>query len=214
MHAQTRIDNRFGARTLTTLVPQVLVVAPAFEAKTLKELPEYARANPGRLNYGNGGNGSSNRLGVELMASLAGVSLTPVPYKGDAQAMTDVMSGQEALTLPTEVAATPHIESGKLRALAVSASCTPSLRGSSDCRTFRKSCLALAPRFRPRGRENFRLSCRPKSANGMGSPSAQVFGWSEAGSHTLGGRRYKNKNVCKVSNMHTKTVSKSTAAML
>ena len=109
----------FAPITLTTLVPQVLVVAPAFDAKTLKELLDYARANPGRLNYGNGGNGSSNHLGVELMASLAGVSLTPVPYKGDAQAMTDVMSGQVALTLPTVVAATPHIRSGKLRALAV-----------------------------------------------------------------------------------------------
>ena len=109
----------FAAITLTTLVPQVLVVAPGFEAKTLKDLLDYARANPGKLNYGNGGNGSSNHLGVELMASLAGVTLTAVPYKGDAQAMTDAMSGQVALTLPTVVAATPHIRSGKLRPLAV-----------------------------------------------------------------------------------------------
>ena len=109
----------FVTITLTTLVPQVLVVAPTFEARTLKELLDYARANPGKLNYGNGGNGSSNHLGVELMALLAGVTLTAVPYKGDAQAMTDVMSGQVALTLPTVVAATPHIRSGKLRALAV-----------------------------------------------------------------------------------------------
>ncbi len=109
----------FAAITLTTLVPQVLVVAPTFEAKTLKDLLDYARANPGKLNYGNGGNGSSNHLGVELMASLAGVTLTAVPYKGDAQAMTDAMSGQVAMTLPTVVAATPHIRSGKLRPLAV-----------------------------------------------------------------------------------------------
>ncbi len=109
----------FATITLTTLVPQVLVVAPAFEPKTLKDLLDYSRANPGKLNYGNGGNGSSNHLGVELMASLAGVSLTAVPYKGDAQAMTDVMAGQIALTLPTVVAATPHIRAGKLRPLAV-----------------------------------------------------------------------------------------------
>lgn len=109
----------FAPITLTTLVPQVLVVAPSFEARTLKEFLDYARMNPGRVNYGNGGNGSSNHLGVELMASLAGVSLTPVPYKGDAQAMTDVMSGQVTATLPTVVAATPHIRSGKLRPLAV-----------------------------------------------------------------------------------------------
>jgi tripartite-type tricarboxylate transporter receptor subunit TctC len=109
----------FATITLTTLVPQVLVVASTFEARTLKDLLDYARANPGKLNYGNGGNGSSNHLGVELMASLAGVTLTAVPYKGDAQAMTDAMSGQVALTLPTVVAATPHIRSGKLRPLAV-----------------------------------------------------------------------------------------------
>lgn len=109
----------FAPVTLTTLVPQVLVVAPSFVAKTLKDLLDFARANPGKLNYGNGGNGSSNHLGVELMASLAGVSLTAVPYKGDAQAMTDAMSGQVAMTLPTVVAATPHIRSGKLRPLAV-----------------------------------------------------------------------------------------------
>ncbi len=109
----------FAPITLTTLVPQVLVVAPAFEAKTLKDLLDFARANPGKVNYGNGGNGSSNHLGVELMASLAGVSLTSIPYKGDAQAMADAMSGQVTMTLPTVVAATPHIRSGKLRPLAV-----------------------------------------------------------------------------------------------
>ena len=109
----------FAPITLTTLVPQVLVVAPAFEGRTLKELLDQARANPGRLNYGNGGNGSSNHLGVELLAALAGVSFTSVPYKGDAQAMTDAMSGQVTMTFPTVVAATPHIRSGKLRALAV-----------------------------------------------------------------------------------------------
>lgn len=109
----------FSPITLTTLVPQVLVVGPGFEAKTLKDLLDLARAQPGRLNYGNGGNGSSNHLGVELMASLAGVTLTAIPYKGDAQAMTDAMSGQVSMTLPTVVAAMPHIRAGKLRALAV-----------------------------------------------------------------------------------------------
>jgi len=89
------------------------------QRKDIEQLLDYARANPGKLNYGNGGNGSSNHLGIELMASLAGISLTSIPYKGDAQAMADTMSGQVTLTLPTVVAATPHIRSGKLRALAV-----------------------------------------------------------------------------------------------
>jgi tripartite-type tricarboxylate transporter receptor subunit TctC len=110
----------FTAITLTTMVPQVLVAGPGLEAKTLKEMLDFARANPGKLSYGTGGNGSANHLGVELMALNAGVSLTAVAYKGDAPAMVDTMSGQLAMTLPTVVAASPHIKSGKLRALAVS----------------------------------------------------------------------------------------------
>ncbi len=110
----------FTAITLTTMVPQVLVAGPGLEARSLKELLDFARANPAKLSYGNGGNGSANHLGVELMAALAGVSFTAIPYKGDAPAMLDTMSGQLAMTLPTVVAASPHIKSGKLRALAVS----------------------------------------------------------------------------------------------
>jgi tripartite-type tricarboxylate transporter receptor subunit TctC len=110
----------FTPVTLTTLVPQVLVASPALEARNLKELIAAARAQPGKLNFGNGGSGSSNHLGMELLAYMAGVRITSVPYKGDAQAMADVMSGQIALTLPTVVAASPHIKAGKLRALAVS----------------------------------------------------------------------------------------------
>jgi tripartite-type tricarboxylate transporter receptor subunit TctC len=109
----------FAPVTLTTLVPQVLVASPSLEAKSIRELIDLARANPGKLNYGTGGNGSANHLAVELLASMTGMKLTAVPYKGDAPAMTDAMSGQVALTLPTVVAALPHIKSGKLRALAV-----------------------------------------------------------------------------------------------
>jgi tripartite-type tricarboxylate transporter receptor subunit TctC len=109
----------FSTITLTTLVPQVLVAGPALPAKNIAELVAYARANPGKINYGTGGNGSANHLAVELMASIANVKLTAVPYKGDAPAMADALSGQVAMTLPTVLAATPHIKSGKLRPLAV-----------------------------------------------------------------------------------------------
>jgi tripartite-type tricarboxylate transporter receptor subunit TctC len=109
----------FSTITLTTLVPQVLVASPALEAKNIAELVALARANPGKINYGTGGNGSANHLAVELMASIAGVKFTAVPYKGDAPAMADAISGQVSMTLPTVLAATPHIKSGKLRPLAV-----------------------------------------------------------------------------------------------
>jgi tripartite-type tricarboxylate transporter receptor subunit TctC len=95
------------------------VASPSLEAKNINELIALARANPGKYNYGNGGNGSANHLGVELMTSIAGIKLTAVPYKGDAQAMTDAIAGQVSLTLPTVVAAMPHIKSGRLRPLAV-----------------------------------------------------------------------------------------------
>jgi tripartite-type tricarboxylate transporter receptor subunit TctC len=110
----------FTPITLTTIVPQVLVASPTLDAKSLRAVLDYARANPGKLNYGMGGNGSSNHLGMELAAVLAGVQMTAVPYKGDAPAMMDTISGQVALSLPTVPAAIPHIKSGKLRALAVS----------------------------------------------------------------------------------------------
>lgn len=109
----------FTPITLTTLVPQVLVASPSLETKTLKDVLDYARANPGKLNYGTGGNGSANHLGVELIAMTTGVQFTAVPYKGDAQAMTDTMSGQVAMSMPTVPAALPQIKSGRLRALAV-----------------------------------------------------------------------------------------------
>jgi tripartite-type tricarboxylate transporter receptor subunit TctC len=109
----------FSAITLTTLVPQVLVAGPSLEAKNIRELVALAKASPGKINYGTGGNGSANHLAVELMASMAGVKLTAVPYKGDAPAMADAIAGQISLSLPTVLAAMPHIKSGKLRPLAV-----------------------------------------------------------------------------------------------
>jgi len=109
----------FTPITLTTLVPQVLVAPTSLPQKTLAEVLAYARANPGKMNYGTGGIGSANHLGIELAASIAGVSMTAVPYKGDGPAMVDTIAGQVSLTLPTVPAALPNIKAGKLKALAV-----------------------------------------------------------------------------------------------
>ncbi|MGE0803766.1 MAG: Bug family tripartite tricarboxylate transporter substrate binding protein [Lautropia sp.] len=109
----------FTPITLTTLVPQILVASPTLPQKTLAEVIEFARANPGKLNYGTGGNGSANHLGIELAASIAGIRMTAVPYKGDGPAMTDTISGQVAMSMPTVPAALPNIKAGKLRPLAV-----------------------------------------------------------------------------------------------
>jgi tripartite-type tricarboxylate transporter receptor subunit TctC len=104
---------------LTTLVPQILVVNPALPVTSVKELIALAKAQPGKLNFASAGNGASNHLSGELFKSMTGVQITHVPYKGDTPAMTDVISGQVAMMFPTAIAATPHVKSGRLRALAV-----------------------------------------------------------------------------------------------
>lgn len=99
--------------------PHVLVIHPGVPARTVQEFVALAKARPGTLNYGSGGNGTNTHLGGELFKSTAGVDLMHVPYKGAGQVLTDLMAGQvQALvtSLPTALA---HIRSGKLRALVV-----------------------------------------------------------------------------------------------
>jgi tripartite-type tricarboxylate transporter receptor subunit TctC len=109
----------FAPVTLTTIVPQVIVANPYLPAKNVKELVALAKAKPGELTFGNGGNGSSNHLAMELFASMAGVKMSAIAYKGDVPAMTDAAAGQVMLALPTVLAAMPFLNSGKLKAVAV-----------------------------------------------------------------------------------------------
>ena len=109
----------FAPVTLTTKVPQVLVANAYLPAKNIRELIALARSRPDQIVFASGGNGSSNHLAFELFKSMAGVKMVHVAYKGDAGAMTDAISGYVQLTMPTVIAAAPHINSGKLRPLAV-----------------------------------------------------------------------------------------------
>ena len=109
----------FAPILLTSIVPQILVVNPALPIRTLGELIAYAKANPGKLNFASAGNGASNHLSGELFNAMAGVKMEHVPYKGDTPAMTDVMAGTVAVMFTTAIAATPHVRTGKLRAIAV-----------------------------------------------------------------------------------------------
>jgi len=99
--------------------PLVLVVAPDSPVKSPKELIALAKSQPGRLNYGSAGNGSSQHLATELLRLQTGINVVHVPYKGGAPAITDLMGGRLTffITNPVEVAA--HIKAGRLRALAV-----------------------------------------------------------------------------------------------
>lgn len=98
-------------------VPNVLIVHPSVPAKNVKEFIALAKSNPGRLNFGTAGSGSSTHMAGEWFKLVTGVNLTHVPYKGSAQAMQDLLGGQIELmfeNLPTGIA---QIKAGKVRAL-------------------------------------------------------------------------------------------------
>ena len=101
--------------------PHVLVINPGVPAKTLQEFIAYAKANPAKLNYGSGGNGTNTHLGGELFKREAQVDLTHVPYKGAGAVLQDLMGGQVQALVTSLPTALPHIKSGKLRALVVTA---------------------------------------------------------------------------------------------
>lgn len=103
-------------------VTTVLAVTPSLPARSVAEFVAYAKANPGRLNYGTPGRGSNLHLGMELLKQMAGIDVVHVPYKGVTPAQTDLMSGQIQVMLDNIVSVLPHMQTGKIRVLAV---CSP-----------------------------------------------------------------------------------------
>jgi tripartite-type tricarboxylate transporter receptor subunit TctC len=99
-------------------VPVVQMTAQSY-VKSVKELIAYAKGRPDALNYGSQGVGTTGHLSTERFKTLAGIGMTHVPYKGAAPALLDIIGGQIQLMLSSPVSATPHVQSGKLRALAV-----------------------------------------------------------------------------------------------
>jgi tripartite-type tricarboxylate transporter receptor subunit TctC len=97
----------------------MVVVNSEVPVRSIPELLAYAKANPGKLTFASGGNGSISHLLGEYFKSMAGVDLLHVPYKGDAQMVTDLIGGQVNMAFGTAVAFLPHVKSGKVRALAV-----------------------------------------------------------------------------------------------
>lgn len=109
----------FAPVSLVTTGQYILVVHPALPVKTVRDLIALARARPGELNYGSGGNGNATHLAVELFGSLAKIRMTHVPYKGSGPAITDLIGGQVQLMFANLTAGLPHVKSGRLRALGV-----------------------------------------------------------------------------------------------
>src|SRR5665647_2295809 len=102
-------------------VPNVLVVHPSVPAKSLAELLSLARAQPGRLNYGSGGNGSAAHIAMEYLKLRSHTFMVHVPYRGTAPAVNDLIAGQIQLIFTGAPAVIPFVKSGQLRALAVKA---------------------------------------------------------------------------------------------
>jgi tripartite-type tricarboxylate transporter receptor subunit TctC len=99
--------------------PNVMQVTPSFPAKTVPEFIVYATANPGKINMGSSGVGTTQHLSGELFKSMTGVNLVHVPYRGSAQSIIDLLSGQVQVSFDPLPASIEYIKSGKLRALAV-----------------------------------------------------------------------------------------------
>jgi tripartite-type tricarboxylate transporter receptor subunit TctC len=99
--------------------PNVMMVSASFPAKTVPEFIAYAKANPGKINHGSSGNGTTQHLAGELFKMMTGVNFTHVPYRGAPQALTDLLGGQVQVLFEALPPSIPHIKSGTLRALAV-----------------------------------------------------------------------------------------------
>ena len=105
--------------SLLAAAPQILAVHPSVPASDLKQLVEYARANPDKLSYGSVGAGSASHLTMELFKSQAHISLVHVPYKGFPPVVQDLLSGQLHATFAIVPAVLPQIRAGRLKGLAV-----------------------------------------------------------------------------------------------
>jgi tripartite-type tricarboxylate transporter receptor subunit TctC len=105
--------------TLAVRVPEVLAVHPSLPATTFGQLISYAKANPGKVNFGSAGAGSITHLAGELLKSEAKIDIVHVPYKGAAPAVTDLVGGQVQMGIFDVPVLLPHIKSGKLRPLAI-----------------------------------------------------------------------------------------------
>ena len=109
----------FTPVTLVATTPLVLVANPSLPVKNVKELIDYAKANPGKLNFGSGGVGTSNHLAGEMFKAETRTQMTHVAYKGTPAAYTDLFSGQVSLMWDNIVAVTTHVKTGRLKPLAV-----------------------------------------------------------------------------------------------
>ena len=109
----------FSPVALLTVSTNVIAVHPSVPVNNLKELIAYAKANPGKLNYASQGNGSVSHIGTEMFKQSTGTDMVHVPYKGSGPAIQDVLAGQVQVFISTPPSLMQHVQSGKLKGLAV-----------------------------------------------------------------------------------------------
>ena len=112
----------FSAVAYIAGVPNVVVVHPSIPVKSVKELIAFIKARPGQINFGSSGTGTSVHMSGEMLKVMAGLDMTHIAYKGNPQAVTDLMAGQIELMITNMPSVIPYIQSGRLRALAVTGS--------------------------------------------------------------------------------------------
>jgi tripartite-type tricarboxylate transporter receptor subunit TctC len=120
----------FSPITLGVISPSVLAVHPSLPVKSVKELIAMAKARPGQLDYGSPAAGTSTHLAAELLKSMAGIQIVRIPYKGGGATLNDLIAGQIHMAFLIATSVSPHLKSGRLRALGVTGSePTPQLPG-------------------------------------------------------------------------------------
>jgi tripartite-type tricarboxylate transporter receptor subunit TctC len=109
----------FAPISQLTSIPIVMIVHPSVPAKDVREFIAFAKANPGKVNFASGGNGTQTHISGEMLKSLAGVDMTHIPYKGNGPAMIDLLAGRVLVMFDQISSALPHVRAGKLNALGV-----------------------------------------------------------------------------------------------
>ena len=110
----------FTPITQALFVPNLMVVHPSLPVRSVKDLIALAKARPGQLSYSSGGQGTNSHMAAELFASMAGIRLLHVPYKGSTPAMIDLIAGNVTMQTTSASSLIPHVRAGRLRALGVS----------------------------------------------------------------------------------------------
>lgn len=117
----------FAPVSLIGRTPSILVVHPSLPVKSVADLVALAKAKPGQLNYGSTGTGAANHLAAEMFKVMAGVDVVRVNYKGGGMALNALVGGEVQMMFTTPITAAPHVKSGKLRVLAVTAAAPSAL---------------------------------------------------------------------------------------